>query len=392
MKRKTFLQQFGKKIYFISALGFFVTPIQANSTAIMNYDTVTELYSVESEQCSIKEVIDYIEKNSQWIFAYDQRVKKILDEKISMSVTNKKPADLLSELCNKAGLNYKIAGRQVTITIKNAPSKANAKKRIISGNVVDTQGEPLIGATIQEKGSKGGTITDVDGNFTLEVSDNAKLIVSYVGQTTQTIDVKGASKYKITMQEDSHTLEETVVIGYGTVKKKDLTGSVAAVKGEELMKKRTTMLSSALEGVLSGVMVRRSSSAPGSGASDIHVRGVTTIGDSSPLVIVDGVQSSLDYVNANDVESISVLKDAAAASIYGSKAAAGVILVTTKRGNDSGKLVMNYTGEFGWEIPTKQPSMVGVTRYLEMNNELLYNDNPSGGFFRSEERRVGKEC
>src|SRR5574344_593738 len=184
------------------------------------------------------------------------------------------------------------------------------------------------------------------------------------------------------MQEDSNTLEETVVIGYGTVKKKDLTGSVAAVKGEELMKKRTTMLSSALEGVLSGVMVGRSSSAPGSGASDIHVRGVTTIGDSSPLVIVAGVQSSLDYVNANDVESISVLKDAAAASIYGSKAAAGVILVTTKRGNDSGKLVMNYTGEFGLEIPTKQPSMVGVTRYLDMNNELLYNDNPSGGFFQ----------
>ena len=130
-------------------------------------------------------------------------------------------------------------------------------------------------------------------------------------------------------------------------------------------------------------MVRRSSSAPGSGAGSIRVRGVTTMGDSSPLVIVDGVEGSLDYVNSNDVESVTVLKDAAAASIYGSKAAAGVILVTTKRGADTGKFQIKYNAEFGWEIPTKQPEMVGLTRYLEMSNELMYNDNPAAGFFQT---------
>ena len=176
--------------------------------------------------------------------------------------------------------------------------------------------------------------------------------------------------------------EELVVIGYGTVKKKDLTGAISAVKGDDLSNRRTTMLSSALQGALSGVMVRRSSSAPGSGAGSIHVRGVTTMGDSSPLVIVDGVEGDLDYVNAKDVENVTVLKDAAAASIYGSKAAAGVILVTTKRGSDTGKFQIKYNAEFGWEIPTKQPEMVGVTRYLEMNNELQYNENPAGGFFQ----------
>lgn len=129
-------------------------------------------------------------------------------------------------------------------------------------------------------------------------------------------------------------------------------------------------------------MVRRDNNAPGASASSMHVRGVTTIGDSSPLIIVDGVQcDNIDYVNANDIENVSVLKDAAAASIYGSKAASGVILITTKRGDQS-KMSISYNGEFGWEIPTKQPEMVGVTRYLEMNNELLYNDNPAAGYFQ----------
>ena len=225
-------------------------------------------------------------------------------------------------------------------------------------------------------------MTDIDGNYTLNVPANAELEISYIGFIDQQIHVGNKTNYNIILKENANNLDEVVVIGYGAVKKKDLTGAVAAVKGEELVNKRTTMLSNALQGTLSGVTVSRSSSAPGSGASSIRVRGITTIGESSPLVIVDGVEGSLDYVNANDVESISVLKDAAAASIYGSKAAAGVILVTTKRGNDTGKLDLKYNAEFGWEIPTKQPSMVGVTRYLEMNNELMYNDNPTGGFFQ----------
>ena len=285
------------------------------------------------------------------------------------------------------GLNYQINNRQVSITAgaRTASKQAQPKKntpKSISGTVKDGNGEPLIGATVRVKGSSTGTVTDIDGNYTLNVPANAELEISYIGFIDQQIHVGNKTNYNIILKENANNLDEVVVIGYGAVKKKDLTGAVAAVKGEELVNKRTTMLSNALQGTLSGVTVSRSSSAPGSGASSIRVRGITTIGESSPLVIVDGVEGSLDYVNANDVESISVLKDAAAASIYGSKAAAGVILVTTKRGNDTGKLDLKYNAEFGWEIPTKQPSMVGVTRYLEMNNELMYNDNPTGGFFQ----------
>ena len=256
-------------------------------------------------------------------------------------------------------------------------------KKTVKGVIADVNGEPLIGATVKVKGTQIATVTDFDGNYSIEAPEGSTLEVSYIGFNTQEVKVGNRNSYNIEMAEDDNSLEELVVIGYGTVKKKDLTGAIAAVKGGDLSNRRTTMLSNALQGALSGVMVRRSSSAPGSGAGSIHVRGVTTMGDSSPLVIVDGVEGDLDYVNANDVESVTVLKDAAAASIYGSKAAAGVILVTTKRGADTGKFQIKYNAEFGWEIPTKQPDMVGVTRYLEMSNELMYNDNQAEGFFQA---------
>ena len=281
-------------------------------------------------------------------------------------------------------MKYTIQNRQVTITAnpsKKATTQVKKAKRI-SGQVVDATDLPMIGATVRVKGSDAATITDLDGKFQIDVPEGSELLISYVGFVDKIVRIDSKNMYAIVMEEASRALNEVVVIGYGVVKKKDLTGAVAAVKGEELVNKRTAMLSNALQGSLSGVMVTRNSSAPGAGAASIRVRGITTMGESSPLVIVDGVQSSLDYVNSNDVESISVLKDAAAASIYGSKAAAGVILVTTKRGNDTGKINLKYNAEFGWEIPTKQPSMVGVTRYLEMSNELKYNDNPTGGFFQ----------
>lgn len=252
----------------------------------------------------------------------------------------------------------------------------------LSGTVVDENGEPLVGAAVMIKDSSTGTVTDLDGAFTLAVPRGATLVVSFIGFQDQEVVPGNRNNIVVTLLTDDKLLDEVVVIGYGTVKRKDLTGSVAAVRGEDLEVKRTTNLSTALQGTMSGVMVTRDNSAPGSGAGSIRVRGITTMGTSDPLIIVDGVQvSSLDFVNTADVESISVLKDAAAASIYGAKAAAGVILVTTKRG-DKGDMSINYTGEFGMEIPTAEPDMVGLTRYLEMYNELLYNDNPTAGFFQ----------
>ena len=367
-----------------SLIAFPVLTVEASD---ISFTEVNGTYVLNVDKTTVKQVFDYIERNSKYVFVYDQQVKNILGQKVTFQTKGMTIEDILADVCHQVGLNYQINDRQVSITAgartagKQAQNKKEATKSV-SGTVKDSNGDPLIGATVRVKGSSTGTVTDIDGNYTLDVPAGADLEISYIGFVDQQIRVSNKANYNIILKENANNLEEIVVIGYGAVKKKDLTGAVAAVKGEELVNKRTTMLSNALQGTLSGVTVSRSSSAPGSGASSIRVRGITTIGESSPLVIVDGVEGSLDYVNANDVESISVLKDAAAASIYGSKAAAGVILVTTKRGNDTGKLDLKYNAEFGWEIPTKQPSMVGVTRYLEMNNELMYNDNPTGGFFQ----------
>lgn len=363
-------------------LGMAMAPAASFAGTVMTQDSSTGLYTMKATDTTVKDVLKYIEKNSNYVFLYGEGVENRLTTPVNVNLKNHKMDSILAEVCKSTGLNYKVSGRQVTISLAKAKASDKKQKEKITGVITDVNGEPLIGATVMVKGTTVGTVTDLDGKFSIDAAKGDKLQVSYVGYNPQTIAVSNADDVKVALKETDNTLNEVVVIGYGTVKKKDLTGAVASVKGEELASKNTTNISTALQGSISGLMVRRDNNAPGASASSMHVRGVTTIGDSSPLIIVDGVQcDNIDYVNANDVESVSVLKDAAAASIYGSKAAAGVILITTKRGNDS-KISISYNGEFGWEIPTKQPDMVGVTRYLEMNNEMLYNDNSAAGFFQ----------
>ena len=336
---------------------------------------------------TVKDVFNYIEQHSDYALLYGEGVEKKLNKKVSVATENRIMEHVLRDLCKSAGLDYKINGRQITITDSNSKTKHNkvadaeARPVLVQGVVTDEEGEPLIGATVKVKDAKGGTFTDIDGNFSIEATPGQTLMFSYVGFNPIEIAASG-SPLKVEMTSSTSDLEEVVVIGYGTVKKKDLTGAVSAIKGDDLASKKTTNLSTSLQGSVAGLMVRRDNNAPGASAGSMHIRGVTTIGDSSPLILVDGVPcDNIDYVNPNDVENVSVLKDAAAASIYGSKAASGVILITTKRGNET-SLNISYQGEFGWQIPTSQPQMVGATRYLEMQNELLYNDNPAAGFFQ----------
>lgn len=275
-------------------------------------------------------------------------------------------------LCAATGLNAE------AYTPETAIENVVQQVKTVKGTVVDAAGEPVIGANVKVKGTTTGTITDVNGEFSLEVSSGSTLEISFIGYETYELQVGNKSSFKVTLKEDSEMLDEVVVVGYGTMKKKDLTGAVAAVKGGDLAARKTTNLSTALQGAVSGVMVTRDNNQPGASGS-IKVRGVTTIGNTDPLVIIDGVPGSINDVNPNDVESMSVLKDAASSSIYGSRAAAGVILITTKRAKDN-NVSIKYNFEYGLEIPTKQPEYMGVKRFLETTNELRYNDNKSGGW------------
>ncbi len=370
MRKKQFLKQ----IWFLLFMLFFCGNSFAQVTLSTNKQT-------------IKQIIPQIEKASGYKVIYTDEMPD-LNKKKDLNITNSSLNDALDILFQGTNIYYEIKpNKEIHLFLVSKVSDDKqfvlTNLKTIKGNITDENNEPLIGVSVRVKNATNiGTVTDIDGNYQLDIPLNSTLIVSYIGSVTQEIAVGSRTLINIVLEEDSHGLEEVVVIGYGTVRKKDLTGAVGTVGGADLADRKTTTLSRALQGSVAGLMVRRSDNAPGASAGSMHIRGVTTIGDSSPLVIIDGVPGSLDHVNPNDVESISVLKDAASASIYGSRAAAGVILVTTKRANQ-GDLTLTYNGEFGLEIPTKQPGVVGVTRYLEMSNELRYNDTPSGGFFQA---------
>jgi TonB-linked SusC/RagA family outer membrane protein len=243
---------------------------------------------------------------------------------------------------------------------------------IIKGTVNDENGEPVIGATVKVKETQKGTITDFDGNYSIEAASNATLVFSYVGYVTQEVKVGGKSTLNITMQEDNTTLNDVVVIGYGTMKKKLVTGATVQVKGEDIAKLNTTNALEAMQSSTPGVQITSASTQPGKGYK-VYIRGIGTIGDSQPLYVIDGVAGgNLDGINPNDIESIDVLKDAASAAIYGSRAANGVILVTTKQGK-VGKVEITYNGAFGWSNAYKRPQMLNAQQFMTIMDEYSFN-------------------
>ncbi len=252
---------------------------------------------------------------------------------------------------------------------------AQTGRKSISGKVIDDGGKPLPGVSVSLKGGNTATATNDGGTFTISVPNLASstLVFTYVGMKTQEIVIGTNNVVNVVLEPEATNLEDVVVIGYGTAKKKDLTGAVAVIEGKDLTKGNQMIMSQALQGAAPGVSVTRSSGLPGATAT-IRIRGITTIGDSNPLILVDGIPvESIDRVNPNDVENISVLKDAASASIYGSRASAGVILITTKRAKKN-QLNLEYQGLYGIITPTQFPGTVDHIRYMEMINEVAWND------------------
>ena len=252
-------------------------------------------------------------------------------------------------------------------------SNITAQTREISGSVTDSAGEPLIGVSIVVKGTTIGTTTDLDGRFSLSTSMGSTLQVSYVGYTSQEVKVTSTSLLRIVMKEDMAQLEEVVVVGYGTQKKVNLTGSVASVTAEDLANKPVMSTAQAIAGLAPGLSVITNSGRPGSGAS-VRIRGTGTFSSAgnSPLVLIDGLSGSMDDVDPNDIESISFLKDAASASIYGNRAANGVILIETKKGKE-GKISISYNTSFGWQKATELPDFLPSWEYAEYYNLAMQN-------------------
>ena len=263
---------------------------------------------------------------------------------------------------------------KVTIVIKSlrllcllclVPLWAFAQKVSITGVVKDAAGESIIGASVIEKGTTNGTITDFDGNFTLQVENDAVLSISFVGYQPQDVPVAGKSMINVILKEDTEVLDEVVVVGYGVQKKKLVTGATVQVKGDDLQKLNTVSALGALQSQSPGVNITQSSGMPGEGYK-VNVRGMGTVGSSAPLYVIDGVAGGdINMLNPADIESIDVLKDAASAAIYGARAANGVILVTTKQGK-TGKVNISYDGYYGFQKIAKKPELLNAKQYMEI--------------------------
>ena len=244
--------------------------------------------------------------------------------------------------------------------------------KTVTGTVVSAvDNEPLIGASIQVEGAQSGAITDLDGNFTIEANEGQTLVVSYIGYITQKVRVGGQSHYAISLDEDKASLDEVVVIGYGVQKKKLVTGATAQVKGEEIAKLNTTNPLQAMQGQMPGINITSNSGQPGSDMK-VRIRGLGTIGNASPLYLIDGIGGDISTVNPADIESIDVLKDAASAAIYGAQAANGVVLITTKSGKE-GKATLSFDGYIGFQNVVRKAKMLNAEQYMTIMDEQAVN-------------------
>ena len=253
------------------------------------------------------------------------------------------------------------------------PSSLLAQTIQLKGRVVDVAGEPIIGASILEKETTNGMISDYDGNFTLSVASNATIQVSFIGYKTQELAVQGKTSITITLHEDALMLEETIVIGYGTMKKSDMTGAISSVDVDELATRTTTNPAEALQGKVAGVNIQRGSGLAGSGVS-VKIRGVSTFGSNEPLYVIDGFPGDIENVNPQDIASMEVLKDGAAAAIYGSVAANGVIIVTTKNGK-KGDIKVDFSTYFSFTDVAKKLKLLNADQYKNMHRTMYDNWN-----------------
>lgn len=339
----------------------FILNLQAFASAYSQTNVTLNLKSA-----SFKEVVSAIEKNSSYRFVFSER--KIPSGKgINIQVEDENVIKVIDKLLKDSPFTYNDLGNQL-IAIVSRGEQLSAVQ--ITGKVVDENGAPLAGASVKVKGSSIGASTDINGVFSLNVPDNSILVVTYIGYEVQEITAKPSASLTIKLVPLNNSLNEVVVVGYGTQKAANLTGSVATVSAKTLEDRPLTNLAQGLQGTMTGLNVSMGSGAPGEGAS-FRLRGIGTLsGNESPLVLVDGVVMDANLVNPEDVETVTVLKDAASAAIYGGRGAFGVILIKTKSGKE-GKVNINYSGNYSLSRPTRMPEYLNGPEYIAMFRDAV---------------------
>ena len=378
-KRKCFPSGGISKILLrMKLLTFFILVSMVTATA-STYSQQTK-FNLKLTGVAVKEVFRDIEENSEFILLYNEKQLDV-NRKVDVEVVDKTVESILNQIFEGTRNTYKIYDRQIVVltnktsessSVLNVESMAEQKKEI-SGMVKDNKGLPLPGVSVLVKGTTTGTVTDNEGKYKLSLPDNAKILVfSFVGMRTKEVVIAGKPTFNLEMEEEVLGLDEVVAIGYGTLKKSDLTGAVAKVSSKDLSRGGTiSNAAQALQGRTAGVLVVQNSSAPG-GSISVRIRGSNSISSNNePLYVVDGFPSTSGKdINPNDIESMEILKDASATAIYGARGANGVILITTKRGK-SGENSIIYSGHTGVQNVINPFKMLNGKQYMQLANALF---------------------
>lgn len=359
----------------LTTLLLFVTLLQVSAAGFAQRINFTQKHA------SLKQVFKEINKQTGYSVFWSPELLKAAQPK-DVNFVNM-PINEVLDICFKdLSLTYVIDDKNVII--KERPIVTLAQEIVVKGKITDENGLPIPGAGVNLKGAGKGTSSDKNGNYTLPVpAGGGTLVFTFIGYTTQEIPVNNRTQIDVSMKPDVKALSEVVVVAYGTQKKVNLTGAITSIKGDDVNWKPVGQVSATLQGAASGVTVVQSGGQPGKDMATIRIRGIGTLNNNNPLVLVDGVQTDINNVDANDIATMSVLKDAAASSIYGVRAANGVILITTKRGA-SDKTSISYSNYFGWQNPARLSKYVGAQDFMGLAN-LLYTNSGSGAVYSAEQ-------
>lgn len=345
--------------------------------------TYGQKVSLNFKNASLSDVLDEIQKQTGYDFLYNSALLG-KQQNITIKVSNTDLEQVLTNILSSKSLSFEVDKNSVLIKQnRSAPKRSNIRtqnigenevqKRTVSGTIRNTLGEPLAGATVVIKGTNIGTSTNEEGQYSIPIDNSHKVLVfSSVGFISQDIEIGNRTNINVSLQGQVDDLEEVVVVGYGTMKRSSLTSAVSDIKGEELVKRPVANAPQALQGLAPGITVLDRGGAPGKSNASIRIRGVTTLGENDPLVIIDGLEQGLQDINPDDIETLTVLKDAASTAIYGSRAANGVILVTTKRGRP-GKVAVNYSGYYAIQNSAYNPEHMGLEDFLRLENVAAVN-------------------
>lgn len=349
--------------------------------------------SLSNSNIDVETLFSEIESQTEYVILYRESTK--LRKKISVNAEGKSVESILKEALSPLGMKFHLSGKQIIVTeddvkIETVQEVKQQDKRTVTGLVTDQSGEPLIGVNIIEVGTTNGTITDFNGKYSIDVPSTAKLQFTYISYTPVESVVGNKTVINIKLEEELSSLDEVVVVGFGIQKKVNLTGAVAVVSGDELMERPVANAAQALQGMIPGLDITQSSGSLDS-RPNISVRGTTTIGegtDGSPLILIDGMEGDLNTINPQDIANISILKDAAASSIYGSRAPFGVILITTKSGSKDGKTTINYNNSFRVANPINKMQMMNSVEFATWVNDALTNKGKNGHFNDDRMQRI----